>query len=169
MTHRINLLSWAAAAAALLGMAAIASAADNPALAPGCCADACCTKVCRPTVETKKVTKRVYDDSCEDFCLPKCSLFGCLFGHSSSRGDDCSDCTKCDHHPRTRKYLLIRTRTHDECEHKCVVVNEACCPAPCCPAPCIPQAPAAPAPMAPAPMPKSNQQIMYVPGAPLMR
>jgi hypothetical protein len=164
MIRRMITLSWAAAAVGVLGITAIASAADNPVVASGCGADACCNKICKSVVEQKKVTKRVYDDSCEDFCLPKCSLFGCFFGHSSC-SDDCGKCG----HVKTSKFLLIRNREHEECVRKCIVVNEPCCVPTCSPAPVVQPASAAPAPRTPTGAPQTTRQIIYVPGQPLLR
>src|SRR6266852_3004454 len=59
----------------LLEMTPERSAADPPEVVAGACADGCCHKVCRPTVDTRIVPKRVYNDVCEDFCLPGCRLF----------------------------------------------------------------------------------------------
>src|SRR5262249_37755389 len=78
-----------------LGVAQSGRAADGPAVVAGSCPDACCSKVCRPTVDTKKVSKRVYDDLCEDFCLPKCTLCGHFFGHKGCcDGHGCDTCAK---------------------------------------------------------------------------
>jgi len=81
----------AVAALGLFGLTRNAAAADNPVMQTGCCptvhsgcCDDGCHKMCRPTVETRSVPKRVYSSRCEDFCLPKCPLLGKLFG--------CSDC-----------------------------------------------------------------------------
>src|SRR5713226_1015501 len=67
----------------------------------GCCDN----KVCRPTVETRTIAKRVYDDVCEDFCLPKCSLCGHLLSHSGCC-EDCGACGTCAYceHPRTKRF-----------------------------------------------------------------
>lgn len=110
----------------LLAITQIAVAGDYPEIVAGCCPAGSCRKVCRPTVESKKVSTRVYDSACEDFCLPKCSLFGGLFGHKGCRGDGAdSACAKCEH-PRMRKYLVVKIRHHEECENKCVVDREVC-------------------------------------------
>jgi hypothetical protein len=100
---------------------------------------ACCDKVCQPTVEVKKVPKRCYGELCEDFCLPKCSFWhGCCFWHKSCCQDGC--CAECEH-PRTKKYLLVKIRTCEECVNRCVV-QPACCPPPCTPpGPTVYQAP----------------------------
>ena len=61
--------------------------AEEPALIQacgqgGCCRDHGCPQdgVCVPYTKTKQVEKRCYTDTCEQFCLPKCSLLGGLFG-----------------------------------------------------------------------------------------
>src|SRR5262249_36590626 len=134
-----------AAGLAMIGLVAflqLASAqAPSPAAAPPAppsCGDCCAEKVCRPTVEKKTVFKRVYDDSGEDRCLPKCSrhsLLGHLFGGGC--GDDCDQgCGGCEGScgkVRTRKYLVVKQCKHDECVTKCVVeqVPHAPCAAPC--------------------------------------
>src|SRR5262249_50924345 len=166
MIRRMNRLIAAAVFGLVAGLT-LASAADNPVIVQDCCTDGCCRKVCRPTTETKQVTTRCYDDTCEDFCLPRCSLIGGLFHHRSCCGDSGGGCASCEHHVRTRKFLIVRERTHEECVNKCVVEHEAPCAAPCCPAsPCVQPAPA---PVIIPPAPESAQQIIYVPGMPLTR
>jgi hypothetical protein len=133
-------LRWAVPAVALtlLGLAQL-GAADGPVLCDAC-PPACCKKGCEPRVETKKHAKRVYDDTCEEFCLPKCSLAAFCNGlfsgwkcnhhdchHHSAGCADCESCTRCEHRPRTRKYLLVKIRHHEECHTKCVPVLK-CCP-----------------------------------------
>jgi hypothetical protein len=158
----------ATAALTLFGLTRSVAAADNVIVQAGCCStgpgvccDDGCHKACRPTVETKDVAKRCYGSRCEDFCLPKCSLLGHLFGGSccSEGGADGArhDCEK----PRTRKYLVLYIHHHEECVPKCVVEGQSC-PTSCCPAPvmgmppsggaCQP-APAPGIPMAVPPMP----------------
>lgn len=105
----------------LVGIATAASAGDQllPVRSEGCDC-----KVCRPATETKKVATRVYTKSCEDFCLPRCSFLGGLF--CRSKCDDCKD-TKCGP-VHTKKYLVVKFRTHEECVTKCAV--RPACPAP---------------------------------------
>ena len=116
---RITLRSMLLLAA--LGIAGLAASAraDNPA---NC--DAGC-KVCCPVTEMKKVTKRVYSDTCEDFCLPRSSFLGGLF-HK-----DCAECKEAScGKVRTKKYLVVKIRTHEECITKCVPTPSGAAPAP---------------------------------------
>lgn len=137
----------AVAALGLFGLARNPAAADNAVIETGSCPtvhSGCCDdgghKVCRPTVETKDVSKRVYSSGCEDFCLPKCPLLGKLFGGSGCCADGaCHDCEK----PRMRKYLVLHVRHHEECVPKCVV-DYPCCPTASCSAPAIGMPPASP-------------------------
>src|SRR5438309_1299336 len=131
--------------AGLFGLAQLA-AAQAPVVGYGVpCPDACPEKVCHRVTENKTISVRKYDDLCEDICYPRCGFFS-LFGGCC---DDCAD-GKCSA-VRTKKYLLVKIRKHDECVSKCVPsVAEPACPAPCYgPAPGI-----APLP-APLPPPKS--------------
>jgi hypothetical protein len=164
-------IALAVAALGLFGLSQKAAAADNMVIPAGCCPtghSGCCDdgshKVCRPTVENKDVPKRVYSSVCEHFCLPKCSCLGGLFGCSDCCAEDgaCHDCEK----PRTRKYLVLHIRHHEECVPKCVVENQ-CCPTPCCPAPFIgkPSGPGTPMPAPPAGAPKAVQPMP--PGQPM--
>jgi hypothetical protein len=110
-------------------------------MADGCCAAPCCEpplkKVCVGEQAVRTIDKRVYGESCEDFCVPKCSLFGGMsLGH---RHNDCGDCgggcaaggcseggcTSCEHHARTRKYLVVKIRHEEECYNKCNVEYQA--------------------------------------------
>ncbi len=161
---------------ALFGLARNVGAADPVIVQGGCgptgpavCCDDGCHKVCQPTVETRDVAKRCYGSRCEDFCLPKCSsLLGKCFGFSGCSGccggGACHDCEK----PRTRKYLILYVRHHEESVPKCVVVDQrptACVPCPTVGAPCPPQCatpypPSAVPHMATPPMP-SQGQIYY--------
>ncbi len=118
-------IASAAALAALLALGTPSARAVELVIvcdeAPGCA-----KKVCVPVTETKKVSKREFGDVCEDFCLPPCSPFACLFGC----GCGC-------HKVRTRKFLVIRNCVREECVTKCVPMAEQCAPA--CQAPCAPQ------------------------------
>jgi hypothetical protein len=162
-----KLLSAGLAFVGLLAVVNLAAADPDPG-AP--CPDACGEKVCRPKVEKKTVVKRVYDDSCEDYCYPKCprfSLLGHLFGGGCCEdacGDGCGEggCAKCGC-VRTKKYLVVKQCKHDECVTKCVVEQVApACAAPCqpCPPPpcyALPPGTVMPAPQggaAPMPLPK---------------
>ncbi len=117
--NHLSLLT--AAALGLIGTAQMAPAGDDGVIVRGDFADDCCHKVCRPVVATKTISTRVYDDVCEDFCLCKPSFFSSLSGHKACCSDDrdcgCASCGK----PRTRKYLVVRNRHHEECQNKCVV------------------------------------------------
>src|SRR5262249_28301793 len=59
--------------------------------APTCCGPTCCgtTKVCVPVCDVKKTTRVVFCSRCEDFCLPRCSFGGGLFGR-------CNSCNSCN-------------------------------------------------------------------------
>ena len=99
----------------ILGITQIGNAADQPAPVQSCDSGVCCQKVCRPTTEMKKVTTRCYSEKCEEFCLPKASLLSCF----------CADCG----HVRTRRDLVVKLRTHEECVNKCVVDHAPACQA----------------------------------------
>ncbi|MFL5342332.1 MAG: hypothetical protein ACJ8F7_19465, partial [Gemmataceae bacterium] len=97
--------------------------------APASC-EAPLKKVCVGEKATRTVEKRVYNETCEDFCQPKCSLFGgfggFLKGHKHADCGDCADggcqtCTKCEHCVRTRKFLVIHFPKEEECYNKCHV------------------------------------------------
>ena len=110
----------------------------------GCCPDAGCTKtVCRPVCETKTVTKRVYAERTEEFCLP-CSFLHCLFPSKCG----CS-------HVRTRKLLILKLQKCEVPVKKCVPVQVPACTtcAPACSAPCATCAPTAPAYLQESPVP----------------
>jgi hypothetical protein len=95
-------------------------AVDFPKDLYDCCRDECC-KQSHITTDTKKVAKRVYGEKCQDFCLPHTHHGGC---------DCCVSCGKI----RTRKYLVVKIREHEECVNKCVVEHEPHSCAPCaCP------------------------------------
>ena len=71
--------------------------ADGPVVVEACGTEGCCRHarcphdgVCVPTTEKKTIEKRVYTDTCEQFCLPKCPLFGFFGGHGCGGcGHDC--------------------------------------------------------------------------------
>src|SRR5438093_6808537 len=133
----------------------------------GCCRHARCPHdgVCVPTTEKKTVEKRCYTDTCEQFCLPKCSLFG---GHGCGGcGHDCGDegachdgachdgggCQQCEH-IRTRKYLIVKIKKEEECVPACKVEHQACA------APCdAPVGTIQPAPVKPMPAPKPTAAV----------
>ena len=138
----IALSTWAAAGTTMaddLVVVQVGGQACNQACGQGgCCRDHGCPHggVCVPTTETKKIDKRVYTDTCEQFCVPKCTLFGCLRGggcggcENGCENGDCHDgnCHKCEH-PRTRKYLVVKVRHEEECVPACKV-EQGCCAAP---------------------------------------
>lgn len=115
---------------AALGCLALATSAS----ADGGCCDSCppgYKKECVPVPSKKTVTHRVYSDRCEDFCLPKCSLFG-HHGGNCGGCDGCSTCGNCEK-VRTRKVLIVRLRSCEECENKCEVqLVPSCDHAPSC-------------------------------------
>jgi hypothetical protein len=124
MKRKVLDLALAVAALGLLELAGNAFA-DGPVVIETCCPEGSCHKVCRPTTEIKKVPKRVYNSDCEDFCLPKCGLLGCLRGHTQccEEGGGCAG--RCGH-VRTRKYLILKIQQKEECVTKCVVDQPAC-------------------------------------------
>jgi hypothetical protein len=100
--------------------------------------------VCVPEQYMKKTTKTCYNSGCEPLCV--CywlSLCGCCGG-----GGGC-DSGFCEH-PYTRRYLIMKVRTCEECCTKCVPREVPCCAgSPCLPvaggaAPIVPSAYAAP-------------------------
>ena len=141
----------AAKAAAVPAAAAAAPAAPvvmAPPLVPAACCAAPCEehlkKVCVGETATRPKTTRVYGESCEDFCTPKCSFFGGLLGGHGHKDCGCADggcggcsdghCTDCEHHARVRKYLVVRIKTEEECYNKCHVEYQPeeakCCKTP---------------------------------------
>ena len=123
-------LTAAIAACCLLGRVSVAEAQD------GCPAGGCTKTVCRPVVENKTVTTRVYIDVTKEFCTP-CTAFRCLFPNKCG----CS-------HVHTRKVLVLKIRKCDQCVTKCIPVHVPTCETcgPACSAPCasgcLPAAPA---------------------------
>jgi hypothetical protein len=91
---------------ALLTLSSDAARADEPAMS--CCE--VCHKVCVPTIEKTKKTKVVYGCKVKDFCLPKCS----------SNWHGCCDCLQCGK-PRTKRVLLKRSISSEECVPRCKV------------------------------------------------
>ena len=127
---RIKFLSMIAAA----GLVSSASAQEPIVRSLGHYDGEC--KVCQPTTEMKKVSKRVYSSVREDFCLPRPSFLGGLIG------SDCEAYKEAKCGPvRTKKYLVVKIRTHEECGTKCV-------PRPACETPIV-TAPPAPVPVRP--------------------
>src|SRR6266571_1893427 len=140
MSRKFFALSLGAFIFGISGQAGTVSA-DGPVVVEACGAEGCCRQgrcphdgVCVPTTETKKIEKRVYTDTCEQFCLPKCPLFGGLFGgggcDSHCENGACHDgsCHQCEH-PRTRKYLIVKIKHEEECVPACKV-EQGCCAAP---------------------------------------
>lgn len=126
----------AIAGLALLGVAQIASADAGDG---GCCGKKGCTSV----PDVKKVAVRCYSDTCEDLCVPKCSLSQfchglfrdwhckdyCAGGHCDGGGGDagCGECpkSKCKKMHCPQKTLIVKIRVHEEAVRKCV---PTCCP-----------------------------------------
>ena len=148
--------------------------ADGPVVVEACGADGCCRHarcphggVCVPTTEIKKIDKRIYSDTCEQFCLPKCPLFGFLGGHGCGGcGHDCHDgacheggtCHQCEH-IRTRKYLVVKIKKEEQCVAACKVEHEACA----APAGTVQPMPAQPMPAKPMPAAKPTAAGQPVP------
>ena len=132
MSRRLPLL------AAMLGLLATAQPSRAGHHAKDCAApcEPCppaTRKTCVPEPDQKKVTKTVYDCECEDFCLPKCPKFS-LHSHKKGCDKDCGGCAdgacaSCEK-PRTRKVLIKKFVTHEECGVKCSVQEVPAC-APC--------------------------------------
>jgi len=100
----------------------------------GCGRDRGCNRegVCHPATETRKVEKRCYTDTCEQFCLPRCSCFGGLFGGGcgscGGSGEGCGQC-EANHqcgHVCVKKYLIVKIKHEDQCVPVCKVDHEAC-------------------------------------------
>jgi len=133
--------------------------APGPACAPACgpCYEQVCTKRCVPVPDTKKIVHPEYCCKETDMCLPpKCgfSLFKkkdcCGACGACGTCGTCGDCVKCGK-VRTRRVLLKKYVTTEECRTKCEVTHEvelvpvkpkhsflkkpACCPAPACEVP----------------------------------
>jgi hypothetical protein len=138
----------------------------------GCCNDRGCPHdgVCVPYTQTKKVEKRCYTDTCEQFCLPKCGslLGGGLFGRGC--GGDCDNgacheggCNQCCG-PRTKKYLIVKIKQEEQCVPACKVEHGACGHGDCgAPAGTIQPAPAKQLPSAkPASAVRSNGQVQIL-------
>jgi hypothetical protein len=83
------------------------------------CGVACCpTKtVCVPEQYMKKTTKVVYSSGCEPLCL-------CYF-HGFFKGCGC-DSGHCER-PYTRRYLIKKIETCEECATKCVPAQVPTC------------------------------------------
>jgi hypothetical protein len=140
MVRKMLTSALAFAALGLLGFASLTRAGDD------CCPT---KKTCESVTETKKVSKRVYDNECYDKCYPKCGLSVFVTGlfkgwRTNDCCDTCNSCASCEGKcackPRNEKYLLIKIRTHEECVHKCVPV-EQCCTTGCEAAPAAPAGP----------------------------
>lgn len=132
--------------------------ADDLVVVESCGRGGCCHEggVCRATTETKKIEKRVYSDTCEQFCLPTCgSLFGGLLGHGC--GGDCNNgachdgnCNQCSG-PHTKKYLVVKIKHEEKCVTKCVVDHAGCA---------APAGNFQPLPAKPMPAPKTAGQVL---------
>jgi len=85
---------WGAGMVLADGPVVVESCGQDSCGKDGCCRHARCPHdgVCVPTKEKKTIEKRVYTDTCEQFCVPKCSLFGFLGGHGCGGcGQDCDN------------------------------------------------------------------------------
>jgi hypothetical protein len=150
--------------------------ADEPIIVQACGQDGCgrdrgCAHdgVCRAVTETKQKEKRVYTDTCEQFCLPRCgSLFGGgLFGHGGGDcdGGACHDgachdgnCNGCKG-PCTKKYLIVKIKHEEECVTRCVVDHAGCAAPHGCAAPA---GNVQPIPAKPMPAPKQAAQVQIL-------
>jgi hypothetical protein len=145
----------AAAAPAAPVVMALPPASGCGAVPAACCAAPTCEpalkKVCVGEKATREKTTRVYGEACEDFCIPKCSLFGGFKfgGHGHGDCDTCPDacteggCTSCEHKVHQRKYLVVKIKKEDECYNKCHVeyqLEEPKCKKPCADGGCLPEA-----------------------------
>src|SRR5262249_2964033 len=112
----------------LVGLAQTALADDGK-----CCAPDCMKKVCVATTEIKKVDKRCFSSTCEDFCVPHCSMHGHGHKHGCDKdcGPQCPTCPKCEHKVRTKKYLVVKVKKEDQCVTKCLVSHEPKCQRQC--------------------------------------
>ena len=94
----------------------------------------CFKKVCVPDTGIKTTKKIVYGSACEDFCLPKCSLFGHC-GHSATDCCACQgdgSCPQCEHRVYQHKYLVVKKIKCEKPVNKCrVELQQAGCPMPC--------------------------------------
>jgi hypothetical protein len=143
----------------------------------GACEAPCLKKVCIPGTATRTNERRVYGETCEDFCLPKCSLGGGLLGHHKEPCDACptegcdgGSCGSCEHHVRTRKYLVVKVKHEEETYTQCTpgyAPAEEKCRAPlfghkqaCAEGACLP-----PAGCADAPLPSTGAPHARMPSA----
>jgi len=144
--------------------------ADDPVIVQacgqgGCCRDRGCGHegVCVPIMQTKKVEKRCYSDTCEQFCLPRCGgLFGGGCGNCGGCGDGCGHgeaCHECGH-VRTKKYLVVKIKQEEQCVPACKV-EQGCAAHEGCGAPTIIQ------PVPAKPMPAVKPTATILPGQPL--
>jgi hypothetical protein len=124
------------------------------AAAPGCvCPETpCCVPsktICCPEGYVKKTTQFVYCSGCEPLCL-------CYF-HNWCAGL-CGSCGGCEsghcEHPYTRRFLIRKVRTCEECATKCVPVTVPVCDQ----GPCGPGCCAGPA---------AAHGVVVIPGMPL--
>src|SRR5579871_616959 len=104
--------------ASSVGSVSATNAAGDPPSDRPCCAVPL-TTVCVPEATTKVVTTPMYSRVCEPLCFPKWSL--------SLGFHRCEDaCPNCEH-PRTKYYLVVRTRTEERPAVVCKpVLVEAC-------------------------------------------
>jgi hypothetical protein len=134
MKCSLTCAALALGAVALLGLAPGRARADGECASEACAAP-CLKKVCIPETAVRTNERRVYGEDCEDFCVPKCSLFGGLFRLKGHGHDDCESgqCASCEHCVRTRKSLVVKIKHEEECYTKCspgYVPEEPKCKAP---------------------------------------
>jgi hypothetical protein len=157
----------AEAAKPLPGSAAVVTA-PTAAVPAACCAATCepvIKKVCVPYTSVKTVTRRVYGETCEDFCVPKCPLsLGLHKGHGHGDCDACptedcqTECAQCEHKVRQRKYLVVKIKQCQETATSCSVecrLEEPTCRRAACEPSCLP--PAGTIVTSPAPMPPAEK------------
>ncbi len=90
------------------------------------CTVAATKTICVPEPYVKKTTKAVYKSACEPMCLTH--YLGCCFHRSCDDG--------CCGKLFTRRYLMKKTVTCEECITRCVPVTVPCGSTGCSPAPC---------------------------------
>jgi hypothetical protein len=121
MNRKFFSLALGVAALGLLEWAGNSLAGDG--VIEACGPEGCGHGVCRAETAKRKVPERCYSSGCEDFCLPRCGLFG-GHKHCDEDGGDCAG--KCEH-VRTKKYLIVKVHEKEECYPKCVVEGGPSC------------------------------------------
>lgn len=129
---------------------ATASNVNNTAIdhAPSACAPLKATCVAEPG--TKVTITPLYSKVSEPLCFPKAALFS--FAHSCDTG-----CANCEHHSRTKHYLVVQPCRQEHAVTVCrPVLAPACGPAPACNSAPALTVTAAPESAAPLPMRKAK-------------